>query len=124
MSHVSSFFRVADILMPVVCVVKAVARSALETGTLDLDGQGLTSLPSGVFQDARTLSAVTRAKLSGNKLQVRACTRGMRSVEPVARALSNELSTASQRWLCPQLMLTMFFSCGNVASVQYLQVRG
>lgn len=42
----------------------------METGTLDLEGRSLTSLAPGLFQDARALSAVTRAKLSGNKLQV------------------------------------------------------
>ncbi|CAN0069149.1 unnamed protein product, partial [Ectocarpus sp. 8 AP-2014] len=49
--------------------VQSVVRSALETGTLDVEGRGMTSLPPGLFQDDRTLSAVTRAKLSGNKLQ-------------------------------------------------------
>lgn len=49
---------------------QATVRSALETGTLDLEGKGLTSLSQGLFQDGRTLSAVTRAKLSANKLQV------------------------------------------------------
>ncbi|CAM9802604.1 unnamed protein product, partial [Pylaiella littoralis] len=49
--------------------VQATVRSALETGTLDLEGRSLTSLAPGLFQDARALSAVTRAKLSGNKLQ-------------------------------------------------------
>eukprot|EP00752_Nemacystus_decipiens_P004155 g3802.t1 len=49
--------------------VQATIRSALETGTLDLEGQGLTSLSPALFQDSRTLSAVTRAKLSANKLQ-------------------------------------------------------
>lgn len=53
---------------------QATVRSALETGTLDLEGKGLTSLPPGLFQDGRTLSAVTRAKLSANKLQVIAAT--------------------------------------------------
>ena len=42
----------------------------METGTLDLEGRGVTSLPPGLFQDDRALSAVTRVKLSGNKLQV------------------------------------------------------
>lgn len=46
------------------------ARSALETGTLDLEGRGLASLSPGLFEDARALSAVTRAKLKGNKLKV------------------------------------------------------
>ncbi|CAM9618925.1 unnamed protein product [Scytosiphon promiscuus] len=48
--------------------VQATARSALETGTLDLEGRGVSLLPPGLFDDARMLSAVTRAKLSGNKL--------------------------------------------------------
>lgn len=50
---------------------QATVRSALETGTLDLEGRALSSLAPGLFEDGRTLSAVTRAKLSGNKLQVR-----------------------------------------------------
>lgn len=45
-------------------------RAALETGTLDLEGRGLTLLAVGLFSDERALSAVKRAKLSGNKLQV------------------------------------------------------
>ncbi|CAB1109033.1 unnamed protein product [Ectocarpus sp. CCAP 1310/34] len=49
--------------------VQGVVRSALETGTLDVEGRGVTSLPPGLFQDDRALLAVTRAKLSGNKLQ-------------------------------------------------------
>eukprot|EP00903_Cladosiphon_okamuranus_P012061 g11323.t1 len=48
--------------------VQATVRSALETGTLDLEGKALTSLSQGLFQDVRTLSAVTRVKLSANKL--------------------------------------------------------
>lgn len=42
----------------------------METGTLDLEGRGLTSLPPALFENARMLTAVTRAKLSGNKLRV------------------------------------------------------
>eukprot|EP00904_Undaria_pinnatifida_P014185 jgi/Undpi1/9898/HiC_scaffold_28.g12352.m1 len=49
--------------------VQAATRSALETGTLDLEGRGLTSLAPELFEDARVRSAMTRAKLSGNKLQ-------------------------------------------------------
>lgn len=45
-------------------------RAALETGTLDLEGRGLTLLAVGLFSDERALSAVKRAKLSGNTLQV------------------------------------------------------
>ena len=42
----------------------------METGTLDLEGRGLTSLSPGLFEDARARSTMTRAKLSGNKLKV------------------------------------------------------
>lgn len=49
---------------------QATLRSALETGTVDLEGRSLASLAPGLFQDTRALSAATRAKLSGNKLQV------------------------------------------------------
>lgn len=54
----------------IIFLVQAATRSALETGTLDLEGRGLTSLAPELFEDARVRSAMTRAKLSGNKLQV------------------------------------------------------
>ena len=49
---------------------QAVVRTSMGTGTLDLEGRGLTSLAAGLFDNDRALAAVTRAKLSDNKFQV------------------------------------------------------
>lgn len=49
---------------------QAALRAALETGSLDLEDRGLSSLGPALFEDERTLASVTRAKLSGNKLKV------------------------------------------------------
>lgn len=49
----------------------------METGTLDVEGRGLTCLPANLFVDTRMLSAVTRAKFNGNKFQVLFAKRGI-----------------------------------------------